>query len=121
MVKLNWPEPRDPNGFIISYTIIYKRVDLDNVKPTEQCINRNLHSKLHGEIPLLQLSNGNYSVSVRATSLAGNGKATPPRYIEIDVSVEKLTAEEWNNYDRMEFYMRYKFSKPIIRNVTKTS
>lgn len=113
-IKLNWPEPKDPNGLILSYTIIYKRVDLDNVKPTEQCVTRHMHTNLSGEIPLLQLSNGNYSVSVRATSLAGDGHPSPPQFILIDVSVVKLSVEEWKNITSMRFYMRFGFSKPKI-------
>lgn len=119
MVKLNWPEPKDPNGLIVSYTIIYKRVDLDNVKPTEQCISRHLHTNLSGEIPLLQLSNGNYSVSVRATSLAGDGNPTPPQYILIDVSVEKLSAKEWIDISPRDFFKRFGFHKPVtIKNLS---
>lgn len=114
IIKLNWPEPKDPNGLILSYTIIYKRVDLDNVKPTEQCVTRHMHTNLSGEIPFLQLSNGNYSVSVRATSLAGDGNPSRPLSILIDVSVQKLSLEEWNNISSMDFYMRYNFSKPRI-------
>lgn len=114
-VKLNWVEPKDPNGLILTYTIIYKRLDLDNVKPTEQCVTRHMHANLSGEIPLLQLSNGNYSVTVRATSLAGDGPLSKPLYILIDVSVEKLSEEEWKNISPLMFYLRYKFGKPRIK------
>lgn len=110
-VKLSWQEPKNPNGLILSYTIIYKRVDLDNVKPTEQCITRHMHQQNNEEVGLLQLSNGNYSVSVRATSLAGDGRPTEPKFIIIDVSVEKLSVEELNKIDPWVFYKRYGYSK----------
>lgn len=115
MVKLNWPEPKDPNGLILSYTIIYKRVDLDNVKPTEQCVTRHMHTNLSGEIPFLQLSNGNYSVAVRATSLAGDGNLSEPLSIIIDVSDMRLSVEEWKNITSMDFYKKFGFSKPKIK------
>lgn len=31
MVKLNWEEPKDPNGLIVTYNIEYKNMDVQNV------------------------------------------------------------------------------------------
>lgn len=86
MLYLNWPEPNDPNGLILSYTIVYKRVDLTNVRPVEQCITQENYRS--GEKPLIQMSNGNYSISVKATSLAGDGYLSVPTYVLIGVSDE---------------------------------
>ncbi|XP_037039438.1 insulin-like receptor isoform X2 [Bradysia coprophila] len=84
--RLYWPEPKSPNGLILSYTVTYKRVDLDNVKATEYCVTHKMYKDQHGEIPFLKLSNGNYSVSVKATSLAGDGRSTPAKTVIIDES-----------------------------------
>ncbi|XP_037048464.1 insulin-like receptor [Bradysia coprophila] len=83
-LKIYWPEPENPNGFIVAYTVTYKRVDLDNIWPVEQCVTTTSYKHWNRKIPVLPLSNGNYSVSVRATSLQGNGRHTPSQTITID-------------------------------------
>ncbi|KAJ6634889.1 Insulin-like receptor [Pseudolycoriella hygida] len=90
-IKLNWNEPKDPNGLILMYTISYKRIDLEHLQSTEQCVTRHMHVNLSGEIPFLQLSNGNYSVWVRATSLAGPGNPSKALNILIDGVKESNT------------------------------
>ncbi|KAJ6633575.1 Insulin receptor [Pseudolycoriella hygida] len=79
-MKLKWEEPKNPNGLILKYAVIYKQVGLEYAFPIEQCVTRHMHANLSGEIPLLLLPKGNYSISVRATSLAGNGKRSSPIY-----------------------------------------
>lgn len=113
--KLYWPEPKNPNGLILSYTVTYKRVDLDNVKATESCVTSHMYKSNHGETPLLPLSNGNYSVTVKATSMAGDGRPTAAKTIIIDVSTQFLTVDEWNKISPYEFFRRFKFSKPKIK------
>ncbi|XP_037048445.1 insulin-like receptor [Bradysia coprophila] len=83
-LKIYWPEPENPNGFIVAYTVFYKRVELDNVSPAEHCVTSTTYKHWNRKIPVLRLSNGNYSVSVRATSLLGNGRPTPSQTITID-------------------------------------
>lgn len=120
VVKVFWPEPKDPNGLILSYTITYKSVDLDNLKPPQQCVTRLDHRRDHEGAQILALPNGNYSVWVRATSLAGEGHPSRTIYILIDVSVEKLiegelTEDEFNEMGDFEFFRRYGYHKKMFQ------
>uniref|UniRef100_A0A8C7ZWL0 Tyrosine-protein kinase receptor n=1 Tax=Oryzias sinensis TaxID=183150 RepID=A0A8C7ZWL0_9TELE len=73
-VFLRWPEPSHPNGLILLYEIKYK---LAAESEKHECVSRQLYQTQQG-VRLTNLSPGNYSVRVRATSLAGNGSWTPP-------------------------------------------
>ncbi|CAD1479730.1 unnamed protein product, partial [Heterotrigona itama] len=84
MVTLQWDEPSQPNGLIITYQIEYKRVDIQNYKPTVVCITRRDFTKAGNSYVLKELPVGNYSVKVRATSLAGYGAYTHVKYFYID-------------------------------------
>uniref|UniRef100_A0A3B3DFU7 Tyrosine-protein kinase receptor n=1 Tax=Oryzias melastigma TaxID=30732 RepID=A0A3B3DFU7_ORYME len=71
-VLIKWNAPPAPNGLIILYEVFYRR---------EQtlCVSRPAYLKTNGtKLPLVQP--GNYSVRVRATSLAGNGSFTETIY-----------------------------------------
>uniref|UniRef100_A0A8D0B1P3 Tyrosine-protein kinase receptor n=1 Tax=Sander lucioperca TaxID=283035 RepID=A0A8D0B1P3_SANLU len=85
-VFLRWPEPLHPNGLILMYEIKFKlaaevRQHLTNVSLGQ------MYQAQRG-VRLSNLSPGNYSVRVRATSLAGNGSWTPP----LDLYVAELSA-----------------------------
>ncbi|KAG8301029.1 hypothetical protein J6590_062770 [Homalodisca vitripennis] len=75
-VLLKWEEPKSPNGLIVTYQIEYTRSDIENYKPQIVCITRRKFHNLSKSYILKDLSPGNYSVKVRATSLAGNGNYT---------------------------------------------
>ncbi|CAK9825863.1 Insulin-like receptor [Anthophora retusa] len=83
MVTLQWEEPPQPNGLIVTYQIEYKRVDIQNYKPTVVCITRRDFMKAGNSYVLKELPSGNYSVKVRATSLAGYGAYTQVKYFYI--------------------------------------
>ncbi|XP_072321577.1 insulin-like growth factor 1b receptor [Eucyclogobius newberryi] len=72
-VFFRWPEPTHPNGLILMYEIKFK-------PPSEleklDCVSGRMFQIQRG-LKLTNLSPGNYSVRVRATSLAGNGSWTP--------------------------------------------
>uniref|UniRef100_A0A8D3D8J2 Tyrosine-protein kinase receptor n=1 Tax=Scophthalmus maximus TaxID=52904 RepID=A0A8D3D8J2_SCOMX len=74
-VLIKWNTPRSPNGLIILYEVFYRKVGDTEVT----CVSRPAYLKLGGtKLSLVQP--GNYSVRVRATSLAGNGSFTATTY-----------------------------------------
>uniref|UniRef100_A0A3B5A4N8 Tyrosine-protein kinase receptor n=1 Tax=Stegastes partitus TaxID=144197 RepID=A0A3B5A4N8_9TELE len=76
-VLIKWNAPRSPNGLIILYEVFYRRVG-DSEDHTA-CVSRPAYLKSNGtKLSLVQP--GNYSVRVRATSLAGNGSFTEVTY-----------------------------------------
>ncbi|XP_066590355.1 insulin-like receptor isoform X2 [Prorops nasuta] len=83
-VKLRWNEPPQPNGLIVTYQIEYKRVDIQNIKATVVCIIRRDFVNAGYSYLLKDLPAGNYSVKVRATSLAGNGAYTEVKYFFLE-------------------------------------
>ncbi|XP_011864735.1 PREDICTED: insulin-like receptor isoform X2 [Vollenhovia emeryi] len=83
VITLSWDEPAQPNGLIVTYQIEYKRVDIKNIKATVVCITRRDFAEMGNLYVLKELPTGNYSVKVRATSLAGNGAYTEIKYFSI--------------------------------------
>nr|XP_020472840.1 insulin-like growth factor 1 receptor isoform X2 [Monopterus albus] len=71
-VFLRWPEPPHPNGLILMYEI---KFNLAAETEKHECVSGQMYKAQRG-IRLSNLSPGNYSVRVRATSLAGNGSWT---------------------------------------------
>uniref|UniRef100_A0A671XZZ4 Tyrosine-protein kinase receptor n=1 Tax=Sparus aurata TaxID=8175 RepID=A0A671XZZ4_SPAAU len=71
-VFLRWPEPHHPNGLILMYEIKFK---LASETEKHECVSAQMYQTQRG-VRLSNLSPGNYSVRVRATSLAGNGSWT---------------------------------------------
>nr|XP_046264139.1 insulin-like growth factor 1 receptor isoform X2 [Scatophagus argus] len=71
-VFLRWPEPHHPNGLILMYEINFK---LASENEKHECVSGQKYRDQRG-VRLSNLSPGNYSVRVRATSLAGNGSWT---------------------------------------------
>ncbi|KAF7703220.1 insulin-like growth factor 1b receptor isoform X1 [Silurus meridionalis] len=73
-VTVKWPEPAQPNGLILLYEIHFH---LGSELEKHECVSRH-HYMEHGGVRLTNLRPGNYSVRVRATSLARNGSWTQP-------------------------------------------
>uniref|UniRef100_A0A3Q3JNZ7 Tyrosine-protein kinase receptor n=1 Tax=Monopterus albus TaxID=43700 RepID=A0A3Q3JNZ7_MONAL len=76
-VLIKWNAPRSPNGLIILYEVFYRKVGDTEVHTA--CVSRPAYIK-SGGTKLSLLQPGNYSVRVRATSLAGNGSFTETTY-----------------------------------------
>uniref|UniRef100_A0A8C4GV38 Tyrosine-protein kinase receptor n=1 Tax=Dicentrarchus labrax TaxID=13489 RepID=A0A8C4GV38_DICLA len=74
-VLIKWNAPHSPNGLIILYEVFYKKVGDTEVI----CVSRPAYLK-SGGTKLSPGQPGNYSVRVRATSLAGNGSFTETTY-----------------------------------------
>ncbi|XP_041863346.1 insulin receptor b [Melanotaenia boesemani] len=82
-VLIKWNAPLSPNGLIILYEVFYKKVG--DVEHHTACVSRPAYLKVGGtKLPLVQP--GNYSVRVRATSLAGNGSFTATTYFSMPSS-----------------------------------
>ncbi|XP_073699705.1 insulin-like growth factor 1 receptor [Garra rufa] len=76
-VYIKWQEPKAPNGMIILYEVKYVRMS-DNYED-QICVSRITYEKINGY--RLRVGHpGNYSVRIRATSLASNGSWTEPAY-----------------------------------------
>ncbi|KAM9789417.1 insulin receptor a [Neosynchiropus ocellatus] len=86
-VHIKWQEPAAPNGMIILYDVNYKR--LGDVEEQKHCVSRNLYKTTPG-FKLRVMHSGNYSVRIRATSLAGNGSWTEPTYFYVQDAHDPL-------------------------------
>ncbi|KAM9410730.1 insulin-like growth factor 1 receptor [Pholidichthys leucotaenia] len=71
-VFLRWPKPPQPNGLILMYEI---KLKLGSETEKHECVSGQVYQSQRG-FRLTDLSPGNYSVLVRAISLAGNGSWT---------------------------------------------
>lgn len=80
-VIVKWDEPKEPNGLILSYDIQYSKV-MKDVKPNTLCVPH-LKFKKIGGYKLQKLDPGNYSVQIRAISLAFTTNYTEPRYFVV--------------------------------------
>ncbi|KAL2089632.1 hypothetical protein ACEWY4_014320 [Coilia grayii] len=76
-VYIRWEEPKAPNALIILYEVYYKRIS----DTTEQrhCVSHASYEQLKG-CKIRVGYPGNYSVRIRALSLAGNGSLTDYTY-----------------------------------------
>uniref|UniRef100_A0A672Z4V7 Tyrosine-protein kinase receptor n=1 Tax=Sphaeramia orbicularis TaxID=375764 RepID=A0A672Z4V7_9TELE len=81
-VFLRWPEPPHPNGLILMYEIKFKLAT-----EKHECVSGQMYQTQRG-VRLSNLSPGNYSVRVRATSLAGNGSWT--HMVDLYVAERKI-------------------------------
>ncbi|XP_062338372.1 insulin receptor-like [Osmerus eperlanus] len=79
-VRVRWQEPKAPNGMIILYEVHYRR--LVDSEESHHCVSRNSYREAKG-CKLRVVHHGNYTVRIRATSLAGNGSWTEPSYFYV--------------------------------------
>ncbi|KAJ4937084.1 hypothetical protein JOQ06_001668, partial [Pogonophryne albipinna] len=88
-VHITWQEPNSPNGMIILYEVNYKR--LGDTEELHYCVSRSMFRETHG-CRLKVMHPGNYTVRIRATSLAGNGSWTNPTYFYVQDASDPLYA-----------------------------
>ncbi|XP_039998890.1 insulin receptor a [Xiphias gladius] len=86
-VHITWQEPVAPNGMIILYEVNYKR--LGDTEELHYCVSRNMYKVSRG-CKLKVMHPGNYTVRIRATSLAGNGSWTEPTYFYVQDASDPL-------------------------------
>ncbi|CRL08130.1 CLUMA_CG020870, isoform A [Clunio marinus] len=82
-IKATWEPPPNPNGLLLSYTIRYKKNDLEHTKWESSCISHKIYMNQSFHI-LKSLTNGNYSIQIAATSMAGMGNFTQVKYVIIN-------------------------------------
>ncbi|XP_055740156.1 insulin receptor-like [Salvelinus fontinalis] len=80
-VHIKWLEPNAPNGMIILYEVNYKR--LGDTEEQHHCVSRKMYQQSEG-CKLRVVHPGNYTVRIRATSLAGNGSWTDPTHFYVE-------------------------------------
>ncbi|GIY26330.1 insulin receptor [Caerostris darwini] len=79
---VKWDEPKDYNGLIVNYHIEIRLAEATEYKPLPVCITQMEYQKRMG-YSFYDLLPGNYSLRLRATSLAGNGNWTSSVYFII--------------------------------------
>lgn len=79
-IRVQWKEPSKPNGPIVKFVVKYQRVDLESVSSTDICL-RYSYFNLSGGALLTKLEPGNYSIRVMASTIAGDGTPSAPRYV----------------------------------------
>lgn len=85
LIKVTWKPPLKPNGLLLSYTIRYRKSDIEHTKWEYSCIPHKVYLNQSFYI-LKYLSNGNYSIQIAATSMAGMGNYTAMKYVVISES-----------------------------------
>lgn len=85
LINIKWDEPINPNGFIISYQIEHRRITTEPLKQVVSpiCVSREVYATNNYGYNL-ELPSGNYTVRIRAHSLASYGNWTEPFYIFIE-------------------------------------
>lgn len=92
-VKLRWEEPPDPNGEILNFIIEYRCLDRETYGAKEECITRKQYIENQKSHTLEKLHPGNYSLRIRATSIAGYGNFTQLQYFYIKEPPSSVAVE----------------------------
>lgn len=87
-IRLFWNRPSKPNGAVVTYTILYVLQAPDSADE-KKCVTEvdyiELGYYLHGYL-ITQLQTGNYSLKIRANTLAGDGQWSNEIFLNIPVS-----------------------------------
>lgn len=85
LLALRWVPPPSPNGAVLTYTIKYTNLDIENGVGQLKCIRAKDFEAQGREYNLkLGSENGNYSVEVQVTSLAGPGDYSKPVFYRVE-------------------------------------
>lgn len=84
-IKVSWTAPKTPNGLLLSYTIRWKKNDLEQSVWQQACVPHKRFLNQSWYI-ISHLSNGNYSIQVAATSMAGQGNFSLVRTAQIEIA-----------------------------------
>jgi len=84
-IKVSWNAPKKPNGQLLAYTIRHMKTDDETSRWEYVCkTHRDYINKSF--LILDSLTNGNYSIEIAATTLAGMGNFSAPKYIVINLA-----------------------------------
>ncbi|GAB6018965.1 hypothetical protein CHUAL_000605 [Chamberlinius hualienensis] len=90
-VLIRWKIPPQPNGLILLFQVEIECKDKDTlIYSNQQCITHKDYIASNGYI-VPGLLSGNYSLRIRATSLAGHGNWTTAKYFYIPESSSNLS------------------------------
>lgn len=81
-IKVLWTPPENPNGLLLSYQIRYKRVDIEHASYQSNCISHTTLNMTKSHL-IRGLAPGNYSIDMRAITLAGEGNYTITKFAYI--------------------------------------
>ncbi|XP_054706404.1 insulin-like peptide receptor [Uloborus diversus] len=82
IITVKWDEPKNYNGLILNYYIEVKSVEAGDHQPTPHCITQwDFQKKMYYTLGVSKP--GNYSLRIRATSLATSGNWTSPVHFVI--------------------------------------
>lgn len=90
-VDITWFEPEQPNAVIVSYIVEYRSVDRENPKYIADCITRAEHQESNYKYTIRHLQPGNYTLRIKAQSLAGDGNYTRNVYFYIPLPSKNNT------------------------------
>ncbi|XP_022822155.1 insulin-like receptor isoform X1 [Spodoptera litura] len=97
-VNVTWKPPKNPNGFVVAYSVYYTRVDEStSLTPSglQGCVTADEYEKNGHSYTLRSLAPGNYTIEVTPITVAGSGNTSavhPPIFIP-ERSAE--SAYEW--------------------------
>lgn len=90
IVEVFWDLVRHPNALTVSYTIEYTNLDVKDAKKSTECIPRlAAHARTDargGSYLIRNLAPGKYSLRMRSTSLAGDGRFSDVVHFSIDLT-----------------------------------
>lgn len=66
-VRVSWHEPSEPNGFIVSYNILFFRNGIEYGINQELCITPNMYRSNNGSHTIANLPNVNHTFKIRAS------------------------------------------------------
>lgn len=70
---IKWSEPKEPNSIIVSYDIEHRRTDFEHSQPSRECIRQEQFALAGYVHRMRNFPPGQYSVRIKAVSLAGSG------------------------------------------------
>uniref|UniRef100_A0A1B6GW53 Tyrosine-protein kinase receptor n=1 Tax=Cuerna arida TaxID=1464854 RepID=A0A1B6GW53_9HEMI len=91
-LSIFWNAPQNPNGLLVAFEIHYQTSNVNNPKPTVDCVTFSEYEKNGKRHTITGLSSGEYEFRIRAISLSGGGPFT--HFIRFSIEDEILSTSE---------------------------